>query len=98
MRVGNWKLHIPREADKKWGYYSKAEDDIAIESPQLYNLEDDIGESTNRANEHPEIVAQLMDHVEWARKDIGDYDRIGENARFFDPEPRRSDIKRGERF
>ena len=62
-------------------------------SPQLYNLEDDIGESTNRANEHPEIVAQLMDHVEWARKDIGDYDRIG-GARFFDPEPRRPDIAR----
>ena len=61
-------------------------------------LEDDIGESTNRASEYPDIVAQLMDHVEWARKDIGDYDRIGENARFFDPEPRRPDIKNGERF
>ena len=98
VRVENWKLHIPREADKKWGQYSKAEDDIAIERPQLYNLAEDIGETTDRANEHPDIVAQLMDHVEWARKDIGDYDRIGENARFFDPEPRRPDIKNGERF
>ena len=98
VRVGNWKLHIPREADKKWGHYSKAEDDIAIDSPQLFNLAEDIGESTNRANEYPDIVAQLMEHVDRARKDIGDYDRIGENARFFDPEPRRPDIKNGERF
>jgi len=97
FRVGNWKLHIPREAENKWGHYSKAEDDIAIECLQLYNLEDDIGESTNRAREYPDIVAQLMGHVEWARKDIGDYSRIGENARFFDPEPRRPDIKNGKR-
>ncbi|HCR30061.1 MAG TPA: N-acetylgalactosamine-6-sulfatase [Opitutae bacterium] len=98
VRSGKWKLHIPREADGKWGHYSKAEDDISIEILHLFNLIDDIGESTNIADEHPDIVAQLTRHIEWARKDIGDFDRIGENARFFDPEPKRPDINNGERF
>ncbi len=31
----------------------------------------------------------LPDLAEWARNDIGDYDRIGENARFFDDAPNR---------
>jgi arylsulfatase A-like enzyme len=98
VRVGNWKLHVPRKADTKWGHYSKAKDDIDIEIPYLFNLEDDVGETTNRADEHPDIVTQLMKHIEWARKDIGDYDTVGENARFFDPEPKRPDIQNGERF
>lgn len=98
VRVGKWKLHVPREADAKWGHYSKAEDDIAIEIPYLFNLEDDVGETTNVADKNPDIVTQLMRQIEWARNDIGDYDTVGGNARFFDPEPKRPDIKNGERF
>ncbi len=35
---------------------------------------------------------KLLNLAEWARNDIGDYNRIGKNARFFDPQPQRPDI------
>ncbi len=92
VRVGQWKLHVARPQDKQWGHYSKTEDDIAIERPMLFDLSTDLGETTDLAEKHPDIVAELMQHIEFARKDIGDHDRMGENARFFDPEPRRPDI------
>ena len=38
----------------------------------LYNLEDDIGESTNMADKQPQIVARLLDLAERARADLGD--------------------------
>ena len=48
MRVGKWKLHIPRNN----------RDNI-----QLYNLVDDPSESQNVANDHPEVVANLKRQV-----------------------------------
>jgi arylsulfatase A-like enzyme len=93
VRAGKWKLHIPRSADKKWGHYSKASDAIAIKAPILVNLEEDIAETTDLAGKHPEVVADLMKYVAYARTNIGDVDRIGKNARFFDPQPKRPDVK-----
>ncbi len=65
-----------------------------VKEIQLFDLKNDISESKNIAQEHPEIVKRLMKSIETARKEIGDCDRIGEGARFFDPEPKRPDIKR----
>lgn len=92
VRAGKWKLHLPRPADATWGKYSKKEDDIAIEQPMLFDLSADAGETNNLAAKHPEVVAELMKLADFTRRDIGDFDRIGQNARFFDPEPRRADI------
>ena len=39
-------------------------------------------------------MARLLKLVEFAREDIGDYNRIGKNARFFDSQRRRADIKK----
>ena len=94
VRVGKWKLHVLRAADRQWGHYSKAVDDIPIETAMLFDLETDVSETTNVADKHPEVVAELMKHIEHARDDIGDIDRVGKNARFFDPQPKRSDIRR----
>jgi len=94
VRAGKWKLHAARPADPKWGYYSKAEDNPAIPTPLLYDLHADIGETTDVAKEHPEVVERLSSLLETARSEIGDYDRIGKTARFFDPQPRRADIKK----
>ena len=58
----------------------------------LFDLEAEIGECTDVAAAHPEVVKRLLALAEKARADIGDRDRIGAGARFFDPQPRRPDI------
>ena len=40
------------------------------------------------------LYKQLMAEVEAARQDIGDYKQLGSGARFYDPQPPRSDIAR----
>ncbi len=39
---------------------------------ELYNLREDIGETTNIYAEHPDIVARLMEKIEACRQDMGD--------------------------
>jgi arylsulfatase A-like enzyme len=92
VRAGRWKLHVPRPVNKQWAHYSKAADAVAIESPMLFDLDADIAESKNVAREKPEVVAELLELIKYAREDIGDHDRAGDNARFFDPQPRRPDV------
>ena len=92
VRAGRWKLHLPLPVDEKWKKYSQNEDVMNFETPVLFDLEKDIGEKNNVANKHPEVVKSLLELAEQGRNDIGDHDRIGQNARFFDPQPRRPDI------
>jgi hypothetical protein len=49
------------------------------------DLENDIGETTNVARQHPEVVERLLALAKAMREDLGDYDRVGKNMRFFDP-------------
>lgn len=97
VRLGDWKLHLAHPAGgdqifKRWKGHGKVEDAVLFKKPALYNLEGDISESTDVASQHPEVVKRLMALAEKARKDIGDYNVIGEGARFFDKQPRRADI------
>ena len=62
VRSGDWKLHVFRPDDKKF----------PEKAPLLYNLRDDIGETTNIYDQHPEIVAKLMALADKAREDMGD--------------------------
>ncbi|MDB4637665.1 hypothetical protein OAL44_01405 [Planctomycetaceae bacterium] len=94
VRVGRWKLHIPTGADARWKNFSKPNDAAAIVEPLLFDLETDLSEKQNLADQHPEVVTELMRSIEHARDDIGDVDRIGKNARFFDPQPKRPDIRK----
>ena len=57
VRSGHWKLHI-RKDDQEIG--------------ELYNLETDIGETSNVLDQHPEIVRDLMAKIDACRQDIGD--------------------------
>ena len=41
------------------------------------------------AAKHPEVVKRLTRLADSARADIGDHDRLGRNARFFDVAPKR---------
>jgi len=98
VRQGKWKLHLPRPDQTPWlpwknpNQHIAPEDDLAMPEPLLFDLQADLGETTDVAAQHPEIVARLLGLAEKARTDIGDYDRIGENQRFFDDGPRRPDI------
>jgi arylsulfatase A-like enzyme len=99
VRSGRWKLVLPRKATSPWSPKGWAKmiaprDAIEITRPMLFDLQEDIGEKTDVAASHPEVVAELMTKIQWARKDIGDHDRIRENARFFDDDPKRPDIGR----
>ncbi len=96
MRVGDWKLVLPRPAKPQWtAWYARMIE--AIEAPQLYNLAQDIGEKHDMASQRPEVVKRLMARAEKARLKLGDYDRIGRGARFFDDGARRADSEKWRR-
>ncbi|HLJ11862.1 MAG TPA: sulfatase [Planctomycetaceae bacterium] len=75
VRSGRWKLHFPHDythpdpagGDAKPGKLATQKIDLA-----LFDLEADIGETTNVADRHPDIVARLMTYGEAARADLGD--------------------------
>lgn len=60
IRDGAWKLILGQGGG---GHYRKETSEPVVDSSeppgQLYNLDDDIGESRNLYREHPEIVARL---------------------------------------
>ncbi len=96
VRVGDWKLVLPRPAKPPWtAWYARMIE--AIEAPLLYNLTKDIGEKHDVALQRPEVVKRLMARAEKARHELGDYDRIGSGARFFDDGARRADSKKWRR-
>ncbi|MBU3011315.1 sulfatase [Polaribacter vadi] len=93
VRKGKWKLHLAHEPDptsivyKKWPVHSAPKDRVLFFKPMLYNLEKDIAETTDVANENPEVVSELMELLAWAKEDIGIYKNRGENARPLGNEP-----------
>jgi len=62
VRSGKWKLvleHTPRGSTEKV-------------PQQLFDLEADIGETTDVSRQYPSVVNRLMAHVERMRQDLGD--------------------------
>ncbi len=93
VRLGKWKLHLPHHPEsgsiayEKWPRHSAPEDRVLFDKYVLYNLEKDVGETTDVAGENSEIVAELTKLLDWAKKDIGDFDKRGINARLLGDEP-----------
>ena len=96
VRNGKWKLHLPadRIIASKWNIFSTDGDVPQLHQTLLYDLEKDPAETTNLAESHPQIVEQLTAIANEARQDIGDYNVVGKNARFYDPGKKRPDIKK----
>lgn len=86
VRSGRWKLHLPHPyrhlelpgGGSKPGRYTQLKIELS-----LFDLERDVGETTNLAEKRPEVVARLMTFVERARADLGDAltGREGKNLR-----------------
>ncbi len=84
VRMGPWKFHLAvsepagkGKAAKKNGKQSGPE---SAPTPQLFNLDDDVSESTNLAEKHPEIVSELRALAEEMDKDLGT-EKIGPGCR-----------------
>jgi arylsulfatase A len=60
LRVGEWKLHFHRREEK--------------DLQELYNLHDDIGETNNRYDDEPDVVARLRKRADEVRAELGDSD------------------------
>jgi arylsulfatase A-like enzyme len=76
VRSGKWKLHLPLKPKKRnWG---KPIPDVPL---ALYDLENDIAEKNNVADQHPNMVKRLLALAEEARPDLGDADRQGRGQR-----------------
>jgi arylsulfatase A-like enzyme len=79
VRMGDWKLHVPREK-KQFPFWSmKLQQDIA--TPQLYNLATDQGEKNDVAAQYPERVAEMMALVEATRLKLGEFGQRGSEQR-----------------
>lgn len=78
MRAGRWKLHFPhryrtmegREVGSG-GVPGEYDHDARV-GLALYDLEEDVGETTNVADEHPEVVARLTALADRVRVELGD--------------------------
>jgi arylsulfatase A-like enzyme len=77
VRMGKWKLHFPHDyrtlAGRPGGTGGMP---VAYENAQiglsLFDLESDVGETINVADEHPDVVAKLKELADKMRADLGD--------------------------
>ena len=75
VRSGPWKLHfahpyprpVPPGRDGQPGRYATQK-----QAPALYNLDDDIAETTDLSERHPDVRARLEALAGQARQDLGD--------------------------
>ncbi len=86
IRSGRWKLHFPhayRTLNGRIG--GKGGRPVPYEQArigcQLFDLQEDIGETTDVSAEHPDVVALLSALAEGMRARLGDGDREGSEVR-----------------
>ena len=79
VRVGDWKLHLPRTWKQMpiWGQKNQK----PIASPQLYNLVTDVAEQQDVAAQHPERVSKLMELARQTRLELGEFMERGSEQR-----------------
>ena len=77
VRSGDWKLFFPHTSRTMQGQPPGKDGTPGKYKPltvahELYNLNDDLGETRNVAEQNPEVVARLETLAEQAREDLGD--------------------------
>ena len=63
VRCGRWKLFVTR-----WDDATGRQQPVT----ELYDLQTDIGETTNLANQNPAVVCELQEKIAACRRDLGD--------------------------
>jgi arylsulfatase len=82
VRSDDWKLVLSNREGA--GY---AVDKMSGPKPLLFNLKNDIGETTDVSADHPEKLAELMKLAEQAGRELGDNEQFGTGARQYPPVP-----------
>lgn len=77
VRWGKWKYHLPLEQRIIGPHLPDTEPGEEM----LYNLDEDMGESTNLVNEYPDVVAHMKQLIQEVRNDMGDWEFEGQNIR-----------------
>ena len=86
VRSGRWKLHLAHDythPDPAGGNAAPGKLKVQKIEQSLFDLEADIGETTNVAEKYPDVVARLLTYAEAARAELGDSatKRIGSGVR-----------------
>ncbi len=63
-RQGKWKMRLAQYTHETYVLGGPPGDNLLLERPELYDLEEDPGESYDVASLHPEIVTQMQQKVE----------------------------------
>ena len=75
---GRWKLQVPHSYrslsghDGGHGGVPAKYESKKVEQPELYEPTTDVGETTNVAAKHPDIVQKLLAAADYAREELGD--------------------------
>ncbi len=78
VRAGPWKLYLPLEMQFT---NAKAKKGASPQKLALYDVLNDVSESHEVSQAHPDIVAKLTRMADHARKTIGDNDSLGTEQR-----------------
>lgn len=80
IRQGPWKLHLPRNQEQL-PFWEKNKAFANLQKPVLYNLQKDIAESTNVADDNPDVVNELTELAEAVRGSLGEFMQRGRQQR-----------------
>lgn len=70
VRQGKWKLAVANQPDAS----AKKGEAEALKNPRLYDLDAEIGERTNLAAQHPDVVDKLQAKIDRMQSEIGGND------------------------
>lgn len=87
VQEGKWKLilsrpQLPDLMDDYWGSHFNG-----VECPELYDLDEDLSEKNNVANQHMEVVNRLLAIAVDVRAELGEGRSIGNGERFWEKYP-----------
>jgi arylsulfatase A len=71
VRKGRWKLAVAPQAAGMGKKNAQAAVPASLDAPRLYDLDADVGETTDVAKTHPEVVAELEALVVAMQQDLG---------------------------